>query len=170
MGMHQLGDRYHERSVFFFALMFNIVALTFPLIFIALYSTLPVELVQMVGFTPFLFMIFFSTTFSPGAGVTGIKDLRYLFPRFYLWCELPGLKDSMEGCPEDRIENMIYLFLTAQLFHTCFFALVFANHFVKKSNNEYKVNTTRELAMESDLFWTIQTELFGKSFNRFTEA
>ena len=33
-------------------------------------------------------MIFFSTTFSPGSGVAGVKELRYLFARFYLWCRL----------------------------------------------------------------------------------
>ena len=48
-------------------------------------------------------MIFFSTTFSPGAGVEGIKALRYLFARFYLWCRIPGVKEEMEGCPEDDL-------------------------------------------------------------------
>ena len=57
-------------------------------------------------------MIFFSTTFSPGSGVAGVKELRYLFARFYLWCRLPGVtdkdgvyqpgvKDFMEDCPDD---------------------------------------------------------------------
>ncbi len=41
----------------------------------------------------------FSTAFSPGAGVPGLKALRYLFARFYLWCRLPGVQ--MEGCPDD---------------------------------------------------------------------
>ena len=50
---------------------------------------------------PFLFMIFFSSTFSPGAGVDSLKVLRFLFPRFYLWCRLPGVKDFMEDCPDD---------------------------------------------------------------------
>ena len=46
-------------------------------------------------------MIFFSTTFSPGSGVAGVKELRYLFARFYLWCRLPGVKEFMEKCPDD---------------------------------------------------------------------
>ena len=46
-------------------------------------------------------MIFFSTTFSPGSGVAGVKELRFLFARFYLWCRLPGVKDYMEDCPDD---------------------------------------------------------------------
>ena len=56
---------------------------------------------QILASLPFLFMIFFSTTFSPGSGVAGVKELRYLFARFYLWCRLPGVKDYMENCPDD---------------------------------------------------------------------
>ena len=42
----------------------------------------------------------FSTSFSPGAGVPGLKALRYLFARFYLSCRVPG---QMEGCPDDYL-------------------------------------------------------------------
>merc|ERR1711865_351254 len=59
------------------------------------------QIVQVLASLPFLFMIFFSGTFSPGGGLAGVKELRYLFPRYYLWCRLPGTKDSMEGCPDD---------------------------------------------------------------------
>ena len=31
----------------------------------------------------------------------GLKALRYLFARFYLWCRVPGVLDQMEGCPDD---------------------------------------------------------------------
>mmetsp|Transcript_54145 Transcript_54145/g.65147 ORF Transcript_54145/g.65147 Transcript_54145/m.65147 type:complete len:215 (+) Transcript_54145:2-646(+) len=151
-----------------FALHFDTVALIYPMIFVALYSTLPFELVQIIGTTPFLFMIFFSTTFSPGAGVAGIKAVRYLFPRFYLWCELPGVEDDMEDCPEDRIENMIYLFLSAQLFHTCFFALVFAKQF-KKKVDKFKSIEKRKLVMSSEFFGTLQKELFGAGFKRYSQ-
>jgi len=55
-----------------------------------------------IGFLqPFLLMIFFSTTFSPGAGVPGINNLRYLFTRFYFWCRVPVVRETMEGCPTD---------------------------------------------------------------------
>mmetsp|Transcript_54144 Transcript_54144/g.65146 ORF Transcript_54144/g.65146 Transcript_54144/m.65146 type:complete len:197 (+) Transcript_54144:3-593(+) len=145
-----------------FALHFDTVALIYPMIFVALYSTLPFELVQIIGTTPFLFMIFFSTTFSPGAGVAGIKAVRYLFPRFYLWCELPGVEDDMEDCPEDRIENMIYLFLSAQVFNTLIFSLVFAKHCKKKIDESRIIEERKDLAMNSDLFRSIQKELFGE--------
>ena len=42
-----------------------------------------------------LLLIFFSTTFSPGAGVPGLKALRYLFARFYLWCRVPGVLNQV---------------------------------------------------------------------------
>ena len=33
--------------------------------------------------------------------MAGVKELRYLFARFYLWCRLPGVKEFMEDCPDD---------------------------------------------------------------------
>ena len=57
-----------------------------------LYSLLPLQIVQILASLPFLFMIFFSTTFSPGAGVEVIREFRYLFARFYWWCDLPTVK------------------------------------------------------------------------------
>ena len=63
-------------------------SLTLPFICFGLYSSLPLQVVQILASFPFLLMIFFSTTFSPGAGVAGVKSLRYLFSRFYFWCAL----------------------------------------------------------------------------------
>ena len=48
-------------------------------------------------------MLFFSTTFSPGAGVEGVKILRFLFPRCYFWCKVPGVRDTLDGCPADTM-------------------------------------------------------------------
>ena len=50
---------------------------------------------------PFMVMIFSSAMCSPGAGVKGVKGLRFLFSWFYLWCMVPGVIDKMEGCPAD---------------------------------------------------------------------
>merc|ERR1740133_71186 len=83
-------------------MLFDSASLTLPFICFGLYSQLPLQIVQILASLPFLFMIFFSTTFSPGAGVPGVKVLRYLFARFYLWCRVPGAHlQYMEGCPED---------------------------------------------------------------------
>jgi len=83
------------------SMLFDSASLTLPFICFGLYSRLPLQIVQVLASLPFLFMIFFSGTFSPGGGLAGVKELRYLFPRYYLWCRLPGIKDSMEGCPDD---------------------------------------------------------------------
>jgi len=81
------------------SMLFDSASLTLPFICFGLYSKLPLQTVSILASLPFLFMIFFSTTFSPGAGVDGVKALRYLFARFYLWCRLPDFEDDMEGCP-----------------------------------------------------------------------
>jgi len=62
-------------------MLFDSASLTLPFICFGLYSMLPLQVVQIVASLPFLFMIFFSTTFSPGAGVEGVKALRYLLCR-----------------------------------------------------------------------------------------
>ena len=96
-------------------MLFDSASLTLPFICFGLYSKLPLQIVQILASLPFLFMLFFSTTFSPGAGVPGVKALRYLFARFYLWCR-PGVlqlvevtsaeglvtyEPVMEGCPDE---------------------------------------------------------------------
>jgi len=83
------------------SMLFDSASLTLPFICFGLYSLLPLQIVQILASLPFLFMIFFSTTFSPGAGVEVIREFRYLFARFYWWCDLPTVKMHMEGCPAD---------------------------------------------------------------------
>merc|ERR1712153_176556 len=91
------------------SMLFDSASLTLPFICFGLYSRLPLQIVQILASLPFLFMIFFSTTFSPGSGVAGVKELRYLFARFYLWCRIgredtngfrTGVRESMDGCPD----------------------------------------------------------------------
>jgi hypothetical protein len=53
----------------------------FPFIYLGLYTKLSAVAVETVGILPFMFSIFFSTAFSPGSGLPGLKALRYLFPR-----------------------------------------------------------------------------------------
>lgn len=84
------------------SMLFDSASLTLPFICLGLYSRLPLQFVQIIASLPFLFMIFFSTTFSPGAGLVGVKALRYIFARFYLWCRIPLVGNSMEGCPEHQ--------------------------------------------------------------------
>jgi hypothetical protein len=71
-----------ESVKFWWAMLMDSASLTFPFFFFGLYTKLPFQAVQIFSSMPFLFMIFFSTTFSPGSGVKGLKELRYLFARY----------------------------------------------------------------------------------------
>mmetsp|Transcript_7918 Transcript_7918/g.15862 ORF Transcript_7918/g.15862 Transcript_7918/m.15862 type:complete len:492 (+) Transcript_7918:63-1538(+) len=110
------------------SMYFDLASLTLPFICFGLYSNLPLQIVQTVASMPFLFMIFFSGTFSPGGGVEGLKGLRFLFSRFYLWCRLPeDVSSLLEGCPaKDELAGYailsgilgLFLFLVLQLVRT----------------------------------------------------
>ena len=82
-------------------MLFDSASLTLSFLSLGLYTRLPLQTVQILAGMPFLLMIFFSTTFSPGAGVSGVNGLRYLFTRFYFWCRMPVVELAMEGCPSD---------------------------------------------------------------------
>jgi hypothetical protein len=94
------------------AMLCDSASLTLPLVCLGLFTRLPFQTVQLVGSLPFLLMVFFSTTFSPGAGVSVVKELRYLFPRYYFWCMVPGIQENMEECPVDDV-IVIYMILSA---------------------------------------------------------
>ena len=95
-------------------MLFDSASLTLPFLCLGLYSRLPLQTVQILAGLPFLLMIFFSTTFSPGAGVAGVNNLRYLFTRFYFWCRVPAVQLTMEGCPSDAA-SLGYAVLTGCL-------------------------------------------------------
>jgi len=101
-----------ESGKFWVAMLMDSASLTFPFIFFGLYTKLPFHAVEIFASMPFLLMIFFSTTFSPGAGVPVLKELRYLFARFYFWCMIPGVQEGMENCPADDF-NILYMVLSA---------------------------------------------------------
>ena len=61
---------------FFFGILFDTFSLLVPIICLGLYTNLSEQDAQFLAYMPFLFMLFFSTTFSPGAGVEGLKELR----------------------------------------------------------------------------------------------
>jgi hypothetical protein len=66
---------------FWIAILMDSASVTFPFIFFGLYTGMSHQAVEIFASMPFLFMIFYSTTFSPGSGVAVLKELRYLFPR-----------------------------------------------------------------------------------------
>ena len=119
------------------SMLFDSASLTLPFICLGLYSRLPLQIVQMLASLPSLFMMFFSTTFSPGAGLDGFKSLRYLFPRFYIWCRLTGVRDYMEGCPDDD-QNVWYTILTGCLGLIVFLVVELVRKLVSRRQTEKK--------------------------------
>jgi hypothetical protein len=106
-------DGFEDRK-FWVGILMDSVSLTFPFIVFGLYTKLPFQAAQIFSSLPFLFMIFFSTTFSPGSGVEGLRELRYLFARFYLFCMIPFVQDGMEGCPDEDL-TVLYMVLSASI-------------------------------------------------------
>jgi len=143
---------------FFIAVLFDNLSLLVSMLLLGLYTDLPDQAVQILGAMPFLLMIFFSTIFSPGAGVNGLKELRYLFSRFYLWCMLP--EDlGMEGCPESN--TLLYLVLASLVVPFLFVSYKLGTGWYKKSH-EGKSESSRRESMKSLAFAELQLELFGE--------
>jgi len=143
---------------FWFAMLFDSSSLTFPLICLGLFTRLPFQAAQILGSLPFLLMIFLSTTFSPGAGIPGIKELRYLWARFYFWCMVPAVQDDMEGCPPSDL-NMLYLILAALLGLFIFLFVKTINMF--RSNTKKLETALKRRDMVDDEFVELQVELYG---------
>jgi len=145
---------------FFIAILFDNLSLLVMIICLGLYTDLSDQAVQIFGSTPFLFMIFFSTTFSPGAGVRGVKELRYLFPRFYLWCMLPDDVVEMEGCPDEN-NTTLYLVLASLFTPFCFVVTKVGMKFCA-NRHQSKGKATQREAMKTLKFAELQLELFGE--------
>jgi len=143
---------------FFVGILFDNLSLLVGMILFGLYSDLPDQAVQILGAMPFLFMIFFSTTFSPGSGVKGVKELRYLFSRYYLWCMLPD-DVGMEGCPENN--TVLYLVLSSLLVPFLYILCKVGLGFYRKGHRGKEKSSQRE-SMKTVEFAELQLELFGE--------
>jgi len=146
---------------YWFAVFFDSASLTFPFICFGIYTKLPFTTVQILASFPFLLMIFFSTTFSPGSGVEGLKVLRYLFPRFYFWCMIPGVLEIMEGCPASEGVNLFLLALTG-LIGVIVFLLCQLVFYSSKKAKEAQAASKREALKDDPEFIDLQLELYGE--------
>jgi hypothetical protein len=149
-----------EGGEFFVGMLIDALSLISPFLFFGLYTKLPFEAVEMFSLMPFLFMIFFSTTFSPGSGVNGLKELRYLFTRFYFFCSIPTVQDSMEGCPDSDL-NTLYLILSGFIFTVMFVAYKLVQLTSKSISKKKDVNQKNKL--KDSEFRDLQVELYGES-------
>ena len=112
---------------------------------------------------PFLFMIFFSSTFSPGAGVEGLKALRFLFSRFYLWCRLPDVKGMLEDCPADS-ELTTYTILSGCLGLFLFLVLQAVRCCMAQARADKAQHKHEEIAQRPE-YQQVQAELYKRATN-----
>jgi hypothetical protein len=152
-----------EGGKFFVGMMMDILSLISPFLFFGLYTKLHFQVLQLVSLMPFMFMIFFSTTFSPGSGLNGLKALRYLFSRFYFYCSIPEIQDSMEGCPDSDI-NMLCLILSGFIFTAMFVTYKVIIVSLRSFRKMKDVNIKNSL--KDNEFRDLQVELYGESILR----
>ena len=145
---------------FWVAMLLDSSSLTSPYLFFGLYTRLTFEAVQIFAFMPFLFMIFFSTTYSPGSGVGVVKELRYLFVRYYFYCMIPSIQDEMEGCPADNV-IMLYMVLSSFFFLVLFVAFKVIKNVIKSGKHKQIVDYHNK--MRDAEFRDVQVELYGES-------
>mmetsp|Transcript_10509 Transcript_10509/g.29025 ORF Transcript_10509/g.29025 Transcript_10509/m.29025 type:complete len:252 (+) Transcript_10509:833-1588(+) len=141
------------------AMFFDSASMTFPLICLGIYTKLGFQQVEILGTMPFLLMIFLSTTFSPGSGVEGLKELRYLFSRFYWWCIVPGVQDDMEGCPDDDL-NTLYMILASLVGVFVFLVWQFIGA-IRSKKADVAQAKLRE-SMFDEEFHQLQVSLYGE--------
>ncbi|KAL7555877.1 hypothetical protein ACA910_019293 [Epithemia clementina (nom. ined.)] len=147
-------------SIKFWVGMFtDSVSMTFPLICLGIYTHMDFQSVQILGTLPFLLMIFLSTTFSPGAGVEGVKALRYLFARFYFWCMVPDVQEDMEGCPDEDL-NILYMILSSLV---GLFAFLFVQGILAARHKGKESEKARlKASMMDEEFADLQMTLYGE--------
>jgi len=148
-----------ENTRFFVAMLCDSSSFTIPFICLGLYTNLPLEAVENIANSMFLSMTFFSTTFSPGSGIPVLKELRYLFPRFYFWCMIPNLQDKMEGCPKSDASNLLYLILSAMSGLFLFLAVMTCFTLVTKL--KMQKSTLMMNSLKDNKFAELQAELYG---------
>jgi hypothetical protein len=150
-----------ESVSFWVGMLMDSVSLTFPFICLGLYTGLPFQTFAVLAGVPHMLMLFFSTTFSPGSGVEGVKELRYLFPRFYLWCMIPQVEDSMENCPSTDMANLLYCVLSA-LVAVVTFVIVMVILKTISARKEGKKSIKRAALRVRPSFRQLQLVFYGK--------
>ena len=143
---------------FWVGIFMDSFSMTVPFFYLGLYTNLPFQAVDIIGSLPFMFMMFFSTTFSPGSGIEGVNDLRYLFSRFYLFCMIPDTKDQMEGCPSEDV-NVLYMVLSG-LIGFVFFAFCEVIKCFTQSARKSKALREKDLLKDEE-FVNLQVSLYG---------
>ena len=96
------------------------------------------------------------------------KELRYLYARFYFWCMVPAVQDTMEGCPPSNL-NLLYLILSA-LIGLFIFLVVIAVLKIKKGQQKAVMEKSRRASMMDAEFQQLQKELYGDKLRSMKHA
>jgi hypothetical protein len=108
-------------------------------------------------------MILFSGTYSPNAGLPVLKQLRYLFPRFYLFCMLPDVtSDYMEDCPANDTWLTLYTVLPAMIGPLLFGFYIAIRAAIAASTNNTLHFGHRLKWDDDDELTSLQIELYGE--------
>jgi hypothetical protein len=150
-----------ESRKFWIAMLMDNASLTFPFIFFGLFTKLPETRVQIGASLPFLLMIFLSGTFSPSAGLPGLKVLRFLFVRFYFWCMIPIVSGMMEDCPSEDV-IVTYTVLSALVGSFLFLAFVAVRAAINAATAQRTTNQYNELLHKDEQLRDLQLELYGE--------
>jgi len=148
-----------ESFKFWIAMLFDGASLSLPFVFLGLYTKLSFETVTILADMMFLFMTFFSTTFSPGSGIPVVKELRYLFSRFYFWCMVPNVQDGMEGCPKSDSTTMVCLVLTGLSGFIIFLISMMYVTFFREKTKQKEIN--RRNSLKDKEFEVVKSQLCG---------
>lgn len=145
---------------YWIAMFVDSASMTFPFIGLGLYTALPFQTTDVLSVMPFTLMIFLSTTFSPGSGVAGLKELRYLFTRFYFWCIVPSVQDDMEGCLESRGLNLLFMILSGMLGLFLFLVWLVIAKMIK--SRDAAMAKSKQSKMVDDEFKQLQATMYGR--------
>lgn len=148
---------------FWIAMLFDNASVQFPFICFGLYTQLSHQLVEIFSGMPFLFMIFFSTTYSPGAGLPVIKELRYLFTRYYMFCMTPYVDMMMEDCPEDPQMNLMLLVFSGCLCVVLFTTFMAVAHCARAHQRRKRALSMMALKEDEDFIQLSQHFYRSKS-------
>jgi energy-coupling factor transporter ATP-binding protein EcfA2 len=122
---------------------------TMPLACAGLFTTFSLETTLVLGSVLNMSMYILSTAYTPGGGLPIIKELRYLYPRFYFWCMLPDIQDRMEGCPDERL-NLTLLLITGQIWWLTFVLIVLVVKLYNRSVQSKRSENLQRYSVRAD--------------------
>mmetsp|Transcript_22014 Transcript_22014/g.41722 ORF Transcript_22014/g.41722 Transcript_22014/m.41722 type:complete len:422 (-) Transcript_22014:96-1361(-) len=150
-----------------YAINIDNLSTNLPLILMALFTSATDTEVEIIGWLPYLLMMFLSTAYSPGSGLVGIKELRYVFPKFYFWCFVPGVEDQMEGCPASRAAMLGWMTLSSLNFSFAFLVWKLRDRHRKRTAQRSKAVAS---LVDKNTVEQLQRELYGERDRKYFQS